>query len=140
MSVYLDTSVMVSLFTKDDFSSRADAALRARPVVQLVSDFGAAEFASAVARRFRMRDMTEKETALAFADFDHWRANVATHVVLESADIVAAEAIVRRLDLMLRAPDAIHLAITRRIGAELATFDEKMAVSARALGLPLAAV
>jgi predicted nucleic acid-binding protein len=128
---------MVSLFTNDAFSASAYAALRARLSVEIVSDFGAAEFASAIARRFRMRIVTEKEAVSAFADFDHWRARVATHVVVESADVVAAETIIRRLDLPLRAPDALHIAIAQRLGAELATFDEKMKSGAQALGLPL---
>lgn len=46
----------------------------------------------------------------------------------------AAEAFVRRLDLTLRAPDALHIAMAQRNGAALVTFDEKMAACAKALG------
>jgi hypothetical protein len=140
LSIYLDASVTVSLFASDSFSEAADAALRMRPAVYFVSDFGAAEFSSAIARRFRMRILTQKEAAAVFADFDLWRTDVATRVAMESIDIATADAIVRRLDLPLRAPDALHIAIAQRIGAELATFDDKMAASARALGLPLTAL
>jgi predicted nucleic acid-binding protein len=45
----------------------------------------------------------------------------------------------RRLDLTLRTPDALHIAISGRVGATLATFDEKMAAAARVVGLPVAA-
>jgi len=44
----------------------------------------------------------------------------------------------RRLDLNLRAPDAIHIAITERANATLVTFDLKMADSARSLGVAVA--
>ena len=43
-------------------------------------------------------------------------------------------AFLRRLDLTLRTPDALHIAIAQRLAAELMTFDQKMAASARALG------
>lgn len=46
----------------------------------------------------------------------------------------AAEAFVRRLDLTLRAPDAINIAIATRLGLALMTFDSGMANCARALG------
>ncbi|HVH76374.1 MAG TPA: hypothetical protein VM755_15780 [Stellaceae bacterium] len=54
-----------------------------------------------------------------------------------SADIAAADAFLRRLDLNLRAPDAINIAIAQRLGADLMTFDERMTANARALGLAL---
>jgi hypothetical protein len=43
--------------------------------------------------------------------------------------------LLRRLDLRLRTPDAVDIAIARRIGADLLTYDEKMAICARMLGL-----
>jgi predicted nucleic acid-binding protein len=50
--------------------------------------------------------------------------------------VSAAEAFLRRLDLNLRTPDALNIAIAQRVGALLVSFDEKMAASARALGTP----
>ena len=38
------------------------------------------------------------------------------------------------LDLPLRTPDALNIAIAQRVGADLLTFDHKMAASARSLG------
>jgi predicted nucleic acid-binding protein len=43
-----------------------------------------------------------------------------------------------RLDLTLRTPDAIHIAIARRLDATLVTFDQRMATNARALGMAVA--
>jgi predicted nucleic acid-binding protein len=45
---------------------------------------------------------------------------------------------IRQLDLPLLAPDALHIAMAKRAGAVLATFDTKMAASAKNLGLDLA--
>ncbi len=55
-----------------------------------------------------------------------------------SADIQAATATIRRLDLNIRAPDAINLAIAHRIGASIATFDRRMMENARVLGIATA--
>jgi uncharacterized protein len=51
----------------------------------------------------------------------------------------AAAGALRRLDLPLRTADAVNIAIVRRMGATLMTFDEKMAASAKALGVRVAA-
>jgi predicted nucleic acid-binding protein len=49
-------------------------------------------------------------------------------------DVAVATAFLRRLDLTLRAPDAIHIAIAQRVDATLVTFDQGMATAALALG------
>jgi predicted nucleic acid-binding protein len=55
------------------------------------------------------------------------------------ADIQASATIIRQLDINLRAPDAINLAIARHAGASLVTFDLRMAENAVAMGVPVAA-
>jgi predicted nucleic acid-binding protein len=52
--------------------------------------------------------------------------------------MIAASAILRRLDLNIRIGDALNIAIAMRLDAPLATFDEKMAENARALGAAVA--
>jgi uncharacterized protein len=89
--------------------------------------------------RCRMKILTVDEARDAFADFDMWIAKMVSSET-GSPDIRAAESILRRLDLNLRAPDAIHIALAQRLGAELATFDTRMAECAQALGAPVAAL
>jgi uncharacterized protein len=67
LSVYLDASALVPLFANDALSERADAILRANQSTLIVSDFAAAEFASAIARRMRTRLLTIAEARIAFA-------------------------------------------------------------------------
>ena len=57
MSVYLDASVLVALFTNDPLTVRAETFLRANPLVLIVSDFAAAEFSSVIARHVRAKDI-----------------------------------------------------------------------------------
>jgi predicted nucleic acid-binding protein len=134
--VYLDASVLVALLTNDPLTRRADAFMRANTPTLIVSDFAAAEFASAMARRVRTGGITPDEARLAFSTFDAWAARATRREQTKAADVSAAEAFLRRLDLNLRTPDALNIAIAQRIGAVLVSFDEKMAASARALGTP----
>lgn len=101
----------------------------------VVSDFAIAEFSSGVARRARTGDIKESDATVVFATFDAWIANATWRENLTAGDLVNASALIRRLDLGLRAPDALNIAITQRCGAHLLTFDAKMARSARALGV-----
>ena len=69
--------------------------------------------------------------------FDSWAVRSVQSIEVIAADIAVATTFLRRLDLTLRTPDAIHIAIARRIGATLVTF-ERMAESARALSMAVA--
>jgi len=113
--------------------------LSAHPEIVVVSDFGVAEFSSAVGRQVRTRDLTREDGELAFSNLDTWVARSAYREEVTTADIDAATRILRRLDVNLRTPDAIHIAIARRAEATLVTFDRSMASGARALGIAVAA-
>jgi uncharacterized protein len=114
--------------------------LRSNLGVVVVSDFAAAEFASALARRVRTSELLTERARFAFAAFDGWTLRATQRVELRAADIRAAETFIRGLDLPLRTPDALHIAVAQRLGATLATFDEPMKKSATALGVPVAAL
>jgi len=137
VSVYLDASVLVALFTDDPFTSRADTFLRANAFVLVVSDFAAAEFASVIARHVRTKEITPDDARTAFSTFDAWTARTTQCAQTTAADVAVAETFLRRLDLTLRTPDAINIAIAQRIEATLVTFDDKMMANARALGTPV---
>jgi hypothetical protein len=71
----------------------------------------------------------------AFVALNAWVAATAERVPIEAADVRLAEGLVRRLDLPLRAPDALNIAIALRVQARLASFDLRKLDAARALGL-----
>lgn len=137
VTAYLDVNVMVPLFAVDTLTDRAKKALRSLHDDLIVSDFAIAEFSSVIARRVRTRDLRPDEARAAFSNFDTWCARHVTWVKLESIDIVGATALMRRLDLSVRTPDALHIAIMQRIGCPLLTFDGTTASVARALGIEL---
>jgi len=139
LSIYLDTNVLVSTFVEDVFSRRADEFLKEKSDL-LVSDFVRAEFASVMGRLFRTKELTLTKAESALQAFDEWTGKNTALVEMRTYDIRAAEDFLRSFGLGLRAPDAINIAIARRMGAELATFDKKMAQSARKLGISVAKV
>jgi predicted nucleic acid-binding protein len=138
VKLYLDASVLVPLFTEEDTTEEVQTFLRQREPTLVVSDFAAAEFVSAIGRRVRTALLTRTEAQRIFATFDDWTAGVAVVEMTLTHDIARANALLRRLDLPLRTPDAINIAIAERIRAELFTLDKQMAANARQLHLKVA--
>jgi uncharacterized protein len=56
-------------------------------------------------------------------------------VEIRSADAQLTYIFARRFELALRAPDALHLAISRRLDATLITLDRRLAAAARGLDI-----
>jgi len=135
---YLDASILIALLSVEPFSQRADGFVRASPTGLIVSDFAAAEFASGIARRVRLQEVTVAEARADLSGFDAWVVHSAQQVDVTSVDIAMATAYLRRLDLPLREPDALHIAIAQRLETTLVTFDQRMATNARALGMAVA--
>ena len=132
-SVYLDASALVPFFVEESHSERAEAFLRSSSAALVVSDFAAAEFASAIARRRRMGDLTLAGARNIFDVFDRWAAERAQRVETTSRDVASAERFLRRLDMTLRTADALNIALAMRLGTTIITFDRRMAENAHAL-------
>jgi predicted nucleic acid-binding protein len=97
LSIYLDASVLVSMFVPDAHSRAADGLLRDAGQPVMVSDFAAAEFASGISQLVRMRAVSAKDAAAVFSDFDEWSTREAGRVETQTADIVNAGRLLRRL-------------------------------------------
>jgi uncharacterized protein len=136
--MYLDASVLAAFFFDDFFATQANRLVTSTEADLLVSDFAAAEFAAVVGRQVRMRRITKAAARDGYADFDTWTARASQRVATSSADIRSAEVLLRRLEFNLSAPDALHLALAMRLGGLLATFDNKLALTAEKLGLQVA--
>jgi len=137
VSVYLDVNVIIPLFAVDLLSDRADKALRKLDDDLVVSDFCAAEFSSVIARRVRTRDLRAEEARTAFSNFDSWCARYTRRLEIDTIDVSGASSLMRRLDLSLRTPDALHLAMVHRTNCKLLTFDRSMASVAEGLGIEI---
>jgi hypothetical protein len=58
---------------------------------------------------------------------------------IHPADVRLAVTYVRRFELALRAPDALHLAIARRLDATIVTLDRRLSAAAVELGIAVEA-
>ncbi|HEV2098900.1 MAG TPA: type II toxin-antitoxin system VapC family toxin [Stellaceae bacterium] len=135
MTCYLDASVMLPILVKESASPVVDAFMATVRQAPWVSDFAAAEVASALSRLVRTGRLQAVDGTVSLADFDVWRAAMTRPAEIYAADVRLADVYVRRFDLGLRAPDALHLAIVRRLDATLVTLDRRLADAARELGV-----
>jgi predicted nucleic acid-binding protein len=135
---YLDASVIVPVILVEAHTPLVNAWVRANTAYILVSDLAAAEVSSALSLAVRTGRTTEVEADELLLDFDGWRSALNNTADLEPVDIKTADAFVRRFDLKLRTPDAIHAATAHRIGATLITLDRRLLAAADALGIAAA--
>ncbi len=134
MSAYVDASVLLPTLIAEPATEAVYDCLGAGDRELLISDFSAAEVASALSRLVRMASLTKADASARLADFDVWRAAMSLPVDLGAPDARLAYIYVRHFDLGLRAPDALHLAIARRLDATLVTLDRRLARAAREMG------
>lgn len=135
MSAYLDASVLLPTIIEEPASAAVDRFCVEWPDTLVVSDFAAAEVASGLSRLVRTRQLEPEDARARLTDFDAWRTGATVGFDLVASDARLADIYVRRFDLMLRAPDALHTAICRRLGLTLVTLDRRLATAARELGL-----
>ena len=134
MNLYLDASALLPLFIEEDRTGQAHESLRNN--VLIISDVAIAEFSSGVARRARLGEINDSGAAGVFAALDAWTLRATRREMLTTGDVILAISLVRRLELGLRAPDAVNIAIAQRCAATLLTFDARMARSARSARSP----
>ena len=135
MNTYLDASVLLPTLIAEPATEAVYDCLGADDHELLISDFAAAEVASALSRLVRMALLTDADASARLADFDAWRAAMSLPVDIAASDARLAYIYARRFDLGLRAPDALHLAIARRLDATLITLDRRLATAAREMGI-----
>lgn len=133
MILYADASVIAALALGEPASAQIETRSETADDI-LVSDFGIGKAVSAVSIALRLGRLKD-EDANAIVDrlvagFAGWAV-----VACETIDISRAVQLVRRFDLALRMPDAIHVAIAERLDARLFSGDERQLSAAETIGL-----
>jgi hypothetical protein len=82
-----------------------------------------------------MRRLSAADADARLSEFEAWRALATSSADLHAADARLAYVFIRRFELGLRAPDAVHLAMARRLDATLVTFDRRLARAEAAFGV-----
>lgn len=130
--IYLDTSALVKLFAKEDFSLELREQVRGQPV--RTASIAFVEAQSAFARKAEYTDAERAALNREFlATWPRFRA-VPTDEVLEAAGVLVR-------GHRLRAFDALHLAAARSLGppsrVRFAVYDRELARAAAKEGHPL---
>lgn len=135
MSAYLDASVILPTLIEEAASAIVDRFMDELEDDLIVSEFAAAEVASALSRLVRTGLLDHEDASRRLADFDAWRAAATRDLDLQASDVRLANVFVRRFDLMMRAPDALHAAVCRREDHLLVTLDKRLVTAALELGV-----
>ncbi len=138
MALYIDASALIPLIVVEPDSDWSQSQVSLTTQVRLVSDFAAAEVAASISKFVRMGLITADAASALLGRFDLWRSSQTVALETTGLDVAQASQLVRRFELKLRAPDALHLALARRHEARLVTRDQGMARAAHMIGLPVA--
>ena len=134
MSAYVDTSIIVTALTSEPRAVQMLAWL-ADTRNLFVSWWTGPEFASALARKRRERNLDGDIVLRATRAFDRLIADGFTTLPVTRSDFAKARSLVDDPAAALRASDALHLAVAAAHGLELATLDKRMASGGAAVGV-----
>ena len=136
--LYLDANVLVALHVDEAGSAQAERLAYGLGMRIVTSDFALAETSAAIWRKVRADHLSVDEAQAAFNAIDRWLARDVETIQVGPVDMRRANTLVRDLHLNLRAPDAIHVAVSERLSLTLATFDVGLANAARVVGIKVA--
>jgi len=127
--------VLVAYYCPEVLSSQAERALSAQPE-PAISGLTEIEFASALGRKTRMREISRRDAERVLSRFAaHLAENLYRRVPTERRHFDLAFRWLRDLEVPLRALDGLHLAVAAAHELEVITADAPMARAARALGV-----
>lgn len=136
--VYLDTSVLVALFTNEATASRITLwyADETRPLI--AGDWCVTEFASALALKERTGQLSRDQIYAAWELFTEFCGGGLRLLPLDREVFTQATQLVRDSKNGLRAGDALHLALALHVQAKaFFTLDNRLAASAQQSKLSL---
>jgi predicted nucleic acid-binding protein len=133
--LYLDASVLVASYLVEARSAEAEAVILNEPEC-LLSDLGLAEAKNAIIRRGKRGEVLADDIDLALASIDEHLQQGWYRLVPVGRSIFAdSVTMARRSPVHLRTLDALHLALVSTLRCPLATFDQDLAIAARAEGM-----
>jgi predicted nucleic acid-binding protein len=136
LTLYLDTSILVSALTNEAETERMQAWLGEQTAGDLaISDWVIIEFSSALALKLRSRQIETAHRADALAAFARICSDSMLILQTSSLQFRMAARFLDQHALGLRAGDAFHLAICADHGATLCTLDHRLAEAGPALGV-----
>jgi predicted nucleic acid-binding protein len=136
--VYLDTSFIVPYYIYEASSVQVNQIMVSLPIREVsISNWTLIEFASMLARKIRMREISVEVANYVFDSYDEEIRSAYEILMPTPLDYHLAVSLLRRPDLNLRAGDAFHLAIAKNNQINmLLSLDEGMLKAASLLEIP----
>lgn len=136
--IYLDTSVLGALFFREPTAPAVLTRLETTEKDELcVSAWTLAEMASVGAIKERTGNIDAAERMAGLAAFSRFVSDRLVLAEVDPGDFRTAGVLLDTPALALRAGDALHLAIARRLRVGLATLDQRQASAAQHYGIPV---
>lgn len=133
--IYLDTSILGAVFFREPGAPELVAKLEKQAKQGLtISAWTLTEMSSVggIKQRIGAIDAATRQQAL--AKFQRFASKHLGMAEIEPVDFRTA-AVFIETPINVRAGDALHLAVARRLGAQIASLDKRMCDAAKALGL-----
>lgn len=136
MKIYLDTSVLVSLYILENHSEAANSIVQANHQIY-ISSLNEVEFYSALALKKRLHKKFDATIKLASNLFkQHIEERLYEKLHITDSIFITAINYLASYKTSLRALDALHLACSATTGINLVTADKNLAKSASLLNIP----
>lgn len=132
---YPDTSILVAALTSEPNGEQALVWLAEHGDHLIISDWTIAEFASALALKQRTGRLRADQRDAAAKWFRDLRRDVAEVIAVRRPNFRRAAELVAMPGSVLRAPDALHLAVAESNGLAIHTLDKDQATAGAAAGI-----
>lgn len=137
MRRYIDTSVLVGFVVNEVHTARIRDQMKEMRRENVISDWTVTEFHAAMAFKLRTNQITPAIKQQAEAFFQSANAVLFTTIAVQRMDFRRAAVLGSRVELGLRAGDALHLAIAQDNDATLWTVDQRFRTAAEKSGTPV---
>ncbi len=133
--IYFDTSALVPCYTRETRSAEANALMNDAHEIVL-SDLCIAEFYVVIWRKARDKILSRNAAQEVCGLFEeHMKKGLLKRIGLTERHVEIVQTLSAELRLHLRTLDALHLAVALDTGADLATFDARLAEAGRVRGM-----
>lgn len=139
--VYIDTSVLVALLTREPAETRISPWLRLQGTGSLhISGWTITEFSSALSLKLRTGQISLSGKANILTAFNRLVSRSLVTLPVTASDYQNAARLCDRTELGLRAGDSLHIAIAVNAGLPIATLDKTMETACGAITHPVTVI